>query len=256
MPALDYSRLVSLYDAMVTDRGDLDFFLEAARVAAGPVAELMAGTGRLAVPLADAGIDMTCVDSSPEMLQLLEEKLVAKGLRAKVVCDDVTLMNIEDRFSLVFIAFHSFEELVEDADQRACLDTVRRHLGANGRFICTLHDIRARLATVGPGKGGRWQFSDPRSQRQIAVSLETEYDGKTGIVRGLEAFTYVGDAAPFLEVPLRFRLVKPDAFRQIAEDAGFVIESVGADFTAREYREGQARTAVWTLRPLNGREHE
>ena len=40
MPALDYSRLASLYDAMVTDRGDVDFFLDAARAAAGPVAFL------------------------------------------------------------------------------------------------------------------------------------------------------------------------------------------------------------------------
>lgn len=250
MPALDYSRVAPLYDAMVTDCGDGQFFLDAARAAAGPVAEFMAGTGRLAVPLAEAGIDLTCVDSSPEMLRLLDAKLATRRLRATLVCDDVTRLNIEDRFRLVFIAFHSFEELVEDADQRACLDTVRRHLRADGRFICTLHDIQSRLATVGPGRGGRRQFPDPRSQRLISVSLDTEYDGQTGIVHGSESFTYVGDRAPFLEVPLRFRLVTPDWFRQIAEDTGFFVESVGADFTALEYREGQARTAVWTLRPI------
>ncbi len=249
MPALDYSRLASFYDAMVTDRGDLPFFLRAARAADGPVAELMAGTGRLAVPLVESGIDMTCVDSSPEMLGILSDKLAAKGLRARVVCDDVTLMNIEDRFRLVFIAFHSFEELLEDADERACLDTARRHLGENGRFICTLHDIATRLAAVGPGKGGRWQFPDLRSQRQIALSLETEYDSHAGVVHGVESFTYLGDKDPFLEVPLRFRLVRPDTFLRMVQDAGFVVESVGADFTSEEYREGQATTAVWTLRP-------
>jgi hypothetical protein len=161
----------------------------------------------------------------------------------------VTRVNIGSQFSLVFIAFHSFEELIADADQRACLDTVRRHLRADGRFICTLHDIPSRLATVGPGKPGRWQFLDPRSGRQVTMSLETEYDSQTDIMQGSESFSYVGESVPFLHVPLRFRLVRADAFRQIAEDAGFVVESVGADFTAVEYREGQARTAVWMLRP-------
>lgn len=248
MPALDYSRLASLYDAMVTERADLDFFLDAARQADGPVAEFMAGTGRLAVPLAEAGVDITCVDSSCEMLQILDEKLVAKGLRARTVCEDVRRVNIGSQFSLVFIAFHSFEELVADADQRACLDTVRRHLRADGRFICTLHDIPSRLATVGPGKPGRRQFLDPRSGRQVTLSLETEYDSRTDIMQGSESFSYVGESVPFLHVPLRFRLVRADAFRQLAEDAHFVVESVRAGFTGAEYREGQSPTAVWTLR--------
>jgi hypothetical protein len=89
---------------------------------------------------------------------------------------------------------------------------------------------------------------DPRSGRQVTLSLETEYDDQAGIVHGLESFTHVGDAVPFLEVPLRFRLVRADAFRQLAEDARFEVESVRAGFTGAEYREGQSPTAVWTLR--------
>ena len=37
-------------------------------------------------------------------------------------------------------------------------------------------------------------------------------------------------------------------FSRLAEEAGFMVESVRADFTATEYSEGQCRTAVWTLR--------
>lgn len=248
MAALDYSQLAALYDTMVTDGSDVAFFLNAARAAAGPVAELMAGTGRLAVPLAEAGIDITCVDSSPEMLQVLKNKLDAHGLRAKVVCDDVTHMNLPDRFALIFIAFHSFEELIDTAEQGACLAAIRRHLTAEGQLICTLHDIESRLSSVGPGQGGRWQFSHPVSQRPLALSLDTEYDTDTGIVHGSESFTYIGEPSPFLQLPLRFRLTPPETFRQLAESAGFVVGSILADYTAEQYRSGNARTAIWTLR--------
>lgn len=249
MPALDYARLASLYDGLVTDRGDLEFLLRAAREANGPVAEFMAGTGRLAVPMAEAGIDITCVDSSREMLRVLQEKLAAKGLRARTVCDDVTRVNVGGTFALVFITFHSFEELLTEADQRACLETVRRHLRPDGRFICTLHDVPSRLAAVGPGKAGRWHFTEPGSGRGVSLALESGYDSQTGIVTGLESFTYASESTPFLRVPLQFRLVSPEAFRRLARDAGFDVESVRSGFTAAEYVEGESPTAVWTLRP-------
>jgi len=249
MAALDYSRLASLYDALVSERADLEFFLNAAREAGAPVAEFMAGTGRLAVPLSEAGIDITCVDSSPEMLRVLEGKVAAKGLRPVIVCEDVTRVSLGSRFGLVFIAFHSFEELLTEKDQRACLDAARRHLRPEGRFIVTLHDIPTRRATVGPGKGGGRRFVDPISGREIVLTLETVYDGATGIVQGTESFSYGGDPAPFLSIPLRFRLVRASLFRQLAREAGFLVDSVHADFTDTEYREGRSQTAVWTLRP-------
>jgi hypothetical protein len=59
MPAVDYSRLAALYDALVTDASDVEFFVRAAREARGPILELMAGTGRVTMPLARAGLELT-----------------------------------------------------------------------------------------------------------------------------------------------------------------------------------------------------
>lgn len=249
MPAVDYTRIASLYDGLVTDTSDIGYFVQLAREAFGPVAELMAGTGRISIPLIEAGMDVTCVDSSPEMLRVLEDKLVTKGLRARTLCQDVTHMNLDAHFRLIFIGFHSFEELVEDADRRACLEAIHRHLQPDGCFVCTLHDIPSRLSSIGPKSDCGWQFVEPGSGRMVKLAVQTEYDRETGVVQGSESFSYVDEDAPFLNLTLRFRLTSAEDFRRLANDCGFEVQSVCADYTENEYQEGTARTAVWTMRP-------
>ena len=57
-PALDYALIADLYDEMVRFEADLPFFLEECRTAEGPVLELMCGTGRVSLPLIEAGIEL------------------------------------------------------------------------------------------------------------------------------------------------------------------------------------------------------
>jgi 2-polyprenyl-3-methyl-5-hydroxy-6-metoxy-1,4-benzoquinol methylase len=56
--------IADLYDVYVTTTVDVPFFLEELKTTSGPVLELMAGTGRLSLPLAEAGARLTCVDIS------------------------------------------------------------------------------------------------------------------------------------------------------------------------------------------------
>ena len=64
-----YDSIAAFYDPWsrsVTE--DVDFYVESALASGGPVVELAVGTGRIAVPIARAGIDVIGVDSSPGML--------------------------------------------------------------------------------------------------------------------------------------------------------------------------------------------
>src|SRR6476659_5247544 len=62
------TRLARYYDLdLLDDPGDLDLYLAMAERTGGPVLELAAGSGRLAVPLARAGYAVTAVDNAPEM---------------------------------------------------------------------------------------------------------------------------------------------------------------------------------------------
>jgi SAM-dependent methyltransferase len=246
--AVDYDKIAPYHDALVRDRSDVPFFRSLAARAAGPVAEFMAGSGRVSTALAEVGVDLTCVDSSAKMLTLLRAKLAVMNRSVRLVCDDVTRVDLGTSYRLIFIAFHSFEELATDEAGHACLANARRHLDGAGRFVCTLHDVPSRLGTVGPGKEGRWSFVDPRSRGEITLVLDTSYDSATGIVSGVETLSAGG--VPILSLPMRFRLLRPATFTRLAHEAGFAVESIRGDFTESPYEENRNRTAVWTLRPV------
>jgi hypothetical protein len=130
MPAMDYDRVARLYDSYVQTDVDVPFFLREARKAAGAVLELTAGTGRVSIPLLEAGIDLTCADSSSAMLDVFREKLRAKTLTAELVRADMCELSLDRRFALIFVPFHSFAEVTDPARQRQALSRIHVHLHA------------------------------------------------------------------------------------------------------------------------------
>ena len=100
MPALDYSRLADLYDTYVKVDFDIPFFLQEASQTPGEVLELMAGTGRVSLPLIIEGIRLTCIDASDEMLTVLREKLRVRGLSAAVYQMGICNLELNKRFQI------------------------------------------------------------------------------------------------------------------------------------------------------------
>lgn len=147
MSAMNYAQVASLYDIYVTMEFDIPFFLQEAQSHA-KVLELMAGTGRVSLPLLRAGVNLTCVDSSPLMLDRLRQKLHTEGLTADVHEMDICNLALGATFDLILIPFHSFAEITFPTDQRAALRAIRNHLPSTGRFICTLHNPPIRLKSV------------------------------------------------------------------------------------------------------------
>jgi SAM-dependent methyltransferase len=141
--------VADLYDDYVTTSIDVPFLLQEAQAAAGPVLELMAGTGRVSLPLAEAGVALTCVDLSGPMLVRLRIKLAERGLAAETVEMDVTRLALPRRgYALALLPFQSFAELLTPEDQRAALAAIAAHLAPGGRFVCTLHNPPVRRRTV------------------------------------------------------------------------------------------------------------
>jgi SAM-dependent methyltransferase len=103
----------------------------------GRVLELAAGTGRLAIPLAELGHDVTALDISPDMLDRLRRKDSARsvGGRITTVVGDMARDLPGGPFDVVFIAFNSLFMLTDPADQAACFASVAAVLGPGGAFV-------------------------------------------------------------------------------------------------------------------------
>jgi SAM-dependent methyltransferase len=148
---------VEVYDQMhgeVPGGADVAFFRELATAADGPVLELGCGTGRVTVPLAEAGISITGLDRSRPMLDIAQRRRRARPpdvrRRLRFVEADMREFRLGRRFGLVFAAFRVFMALPDPASQRAALATIRRHLRPGGLLVIDAFDPRLDLLTDAP----------------------------------------------------------------------------------------------------------
>ncbi len=95
--------------------------------------ELAIGTGRIALPLAASGVEVTGVDISEEMVALLRAK--AGGEAIDVVMGDFADVPVDGRFPLVYLAFNTLFALLEQGRQVDCFLNVARALEPGGRFV-------------------------------------------------------------------------------------------------------------------------
>lgn len=152
-----YGLIAGLYDhvGVYRDRPDREFYLEAAREAGPPVLEIGSGTGRVLIPTARAGIEITGLELSPSMLSICRQRLLAEPdqvrARVELVEGDMRRFDLDRTFKLVTIPFRAFQHLVPVEDQLACLGSIRRHLEPGGTLILDLFNpsLEALMRPVG-----------------------------------------------------------------------------------------------------------
>jgi SAM-dependent methyltransferase len=99
----------------------------------GPALELGVGTGRVALPLADAGLDVHGIDTSEEMVAKLRSK--PGGDRIHTTIGSFADFSLETRFPLVYVVFNTFFSLLTQDEQVASFAAVARHLTPGGVFV-------------------------------------------------------------------------------------------------------------------------
>src|SRR5215218_1979794 len=116
--------LAGLYDLFPFE-ADLPLYLELAAVQGGRVLELACGSGRVLVPLAQAGHRVVGLDASPHMLGRARDKLRAAGAdlssSVRLVQGDMRDFKIGEIFDLAVVAVKSFAYLITRADQQRAL---------------------------------------------------------------------------------------------------------------------------------------
>lgn len=99
----------------------------------GRVLELAIGTGRVAIPLAAAGVQVAGVDASERMIAKLRDK--PGGASIPVTIGDFAHVPVEGTFRLIYVVFTTLFALPTQADQIRCLQRVAEHLEPGGHFL-------------------------------------------------------------------------------------------------------------------------
>jgi SAM-dependent methyltransferase len=120
-----------LYGTMFDIEGAVDFLSDVA--GKGPALELGIGTGRIAIPLAQEGVDVRGVDSSDAMIAALRSK--PGGADITVIEGDFGSVDLGGPYSAVFVVFNTFFALASQDEQVATFQRVAAALTKDGVFV-------------------------------------------------------------------------------------------------------------------------
>ena len=136
----------ALYDFAWGSAGDdLLMYEQFARRGETPSLEIGVGSGRVALHLARAGLDVVGIDAAAPMLARIEASLDRKtASRLRLVEADMRDFDLgSERFDLVYCAGNTFQHMLTTEDQRAALSCIARHLAPGGQYVSQVHTPRA-----------------------------------------------------------------------------------------------------------------
>jgi SAM-dependent methyltransferase len=225
-----YDAIARLYDpwsASVVE--DISFYVDEALAAGSPVVELGVGTGRIAIPMAMAGVDVIGVDSSPGMLAVCRQRADEGGVGARVDLrlGDLRKPPIDERVALVACPFRAYLHLRSDAERLEALGAARELLRPGGKLVFDVFT---------PSRGdieethGRWIEREPGIDERAEWDLDAQT--LTLSVRG-----------PAGESTMTLWWLEPARWHTLLGEAGFEVLACYGWFDRRPFTGGE--DSVW-----------
>jgi SAM-dependent methyltransferase len=229
-----YDSIARIYDPWsVSVTEDVGFYVEEARASGGPVVELAVGTGRIAVPVAAAGIRVIGVDQSPGMLAVAAEYARAEGVEAllDLRVGDLRQPPVAERVPLAICPFRSLLHLEAEEEKLRALRAARRLLAPGGRFV---FDVFAPSPEDIAETDGRWL------EREPGIFERADWDEST---RTLTLSVRAGEAS----ASFGLHWLEEAAWRRLLAEAGFEVEVLYGWFDRRSFDGGE--DMIWVARP-------
>jgi SAM-dependent methyltransferase len=185
------------------------------------VVELACGTGRIAVPLAQAGLRVIGVDGSAAMLEVARERAAVAGVEAllDLRLGDLRRPPVDERVPLVLVPFRSLLHMTTERDRELALGAARELLLPRGRLV---FDVFAPSSEDIEATHGRWLEREPGIFERADWD-EGERTLTLSVRRGEEASTMV------------LAWLSPIEWRRLLDRAGFEVEALYGWFDRRPY---------------------
>jgi SAM-dependent methyltransferase len=250
--------LARLYDLdLVDDPGDLGLYQAFAARTGGPILELATGTGRIAVPLAAAGFDVTGVDVDPAMLARARARAAAAGrsveARIDLVEADVRAVRLPGagRFRLAFLALNSLMVMGDRAGQASVLRTLAAHLAPGGLAVVDVWLPDAEdLARYDGRVILEYPRRDPDTGHYVTKVGSAIHDAATGTVQLTTIYEEGDPGVPAVRWIRqdRMRLVSADDLVAFAEASGLAVESIAGGYDLEPLAPGAERAILVAAR--------
>ena len=206
---------------------DIEFYVQLAREAEGPIVELAVGNGRVAIPLVrETGRKVIGIDLSPAMLAQARERARAEGVDLELRQGDMRELELDEPADLIYSPFRSLLHLPTWRDRRRVFERVAGSLRAGGRFAWNAFvfdpQIAARLS------GEVRQHTDAPTDSRIDITAWVDKPGEG-------------------ERKLSLWWINRSEWEGLIEVAGLEVEALYGDFDRRPLGEAD-REFIWVAR--------
>ncbi len=255
-----YDRVdATFYDHYSTGlEGDAEFYAHQAVQAGGPVLELGCGTGRILVPVAQAGATVVGLDQSAAMLAIAKRKIAKLDdktrRRITLVRGDMRTFSLRKRYALIMVPYRAFLHLLTPEDQRQALARIRHHLDDNGRLILNIFDprldiIAAHFGPLGSALKRDDEFVHPVTGNRVVVWDTRQYDPEQQLIDQTFVFEEMNANGRVISKTMStylLRYVYRYEMQYLLELAGFQVEALYGDFEQGPFHYG--REQIWVAR--------
>ena len=223
-----YAVEASFYDFLYDRTDDLPFYLEYAAKAGGSILECACGTGRLLLPLAREGYQVTGLDSSEEMLRVLRAKLRKEDpdtrKRVHLVQGDMRKFKLPTRFAMAFVGFSSFLHNVSVKDEEECVRCISEHLRPSGSLIVEVFNPDLTR----PQQLVRLDKVKQRGNQTVLrfTAQEMDFKNQTMNCTNIYDFVNASDTVKRKVVHYPLRYIFKDELVGLLERTGYRIEAV------------------------------
>ncbi len=229
-----------LYDGVLYDalRGgyesELEFWITEANKSEGDVLELCCGTGRVAIPIAESGKNVTGIDISDSMLEQGKKKASEKNLKIEWIKSDIREFDLGKKFGMIYIPFNSILHLHKTSDIEQLFSNVKRHLTKDGRFYISIFNPNLQVLSRDPNtRFFHAKFVNPETGKSITIEESPNYDNKTQI-NNITLYFEFEDGYEKTE-SLSIRILYPQEIDMLLHYNGFKIESKFGDYKRNQF---------------------
>lgn len=137
-----YDTHAELYDQLYLGLpGEEDFYVNESLRYSSPILEIGCGTGRVTIPIAKVGGDITGIDNSDGLLEVANQKVSKiKNMAGSIelINADMRDFSINKKFNLVIIPYRAFLHMHSVEDQKKTLKNIYNHLAPGGHLIMNM----------------------------------------------------------------------------------------------------------------------
>lgn len=222
---------------------DVNFWIGEAKRHGGPILELACGTGRVAIPLAREGLEVTGLDLVGSMLEQAQVNSEAEGLEIEWVEADMRYFSIGKKFPLIICPSQSMSRILTVEDFENCLSRVKEHLTPAGVFIMELYNPSMEILGQGEDRAPFLEYEHPDGDGTVWVNVSSTYDTATQI----QHLTLHYSLPEVKEQPtehINIRMYFPQELEALLKYNGFEVVEKYGDFEGKGFESGDNHQIV------------